>query len=150
LPLGGATDAAKQQAATREAQQLQQGLTGALGYSSSSTQAAAVACAPRVYPIGLTGVYEVHVCLKDAHSAATWLSNQHSIQWVGISNRKKLHNIYAASELQGGGISGPTANILTNSSLRPMWQAGLDGSGQLIGIADTGVDMGRWVGGWGG
>lgn len=37
-----------------------------------------------------------------------------------------------------------------NSTLRPLWAAGLDGRGQLIGIADTGIDMDRWVGGEGG
>jgi hypothetical protein len=146
--------------ANTEASLLQDLLRSGLGYGSSSSSSSSSECTPVVVPIGDTGFHEVRVCLHDLNAAKQLLAEQPSIQWVDVVRRKVVHNLMAGSVLQSGAIKGvppgyannmfPNDPVLgdprRNSSLRPFWAAGLDGTGQLVGVADTGIDMDRWGG----
>jgi hypothetical protein len=148
-----------------QASLLQELLTEGMGYapssssSSESLKSSPDQCLPVVTPIGTTGFYEAQVCFHDLNTAKQLLAQHSSIQWVDVVHRKVLHNLMAGSAMQSGALQGvppgyannlfPDNPVLGdprhNSSLRPLWAAGLDGSGQLVGVTDTGLDMDRWV-----
>jgi hypothetical protein len=144
LPLAGADKQALQKSAKQQALALQDALMLALqlpGCSSSSSNP----CCPIVSPIGVTGSFEVLVCLVDAAAAATALSELSGVQWVGVTCKKQSLNIMAGTAMQLGDIPQPLVDVRMQASMRPLWEAGLDGSGQLIAIADTGIYMDRRV-----
>jgi hypothetical protein len=140
----------------KEASQLQDLLRAGLGYDTTSSSSSSQ-CSPVVNSIGNTVFHEVRVCLHDLNAAKQLLAQQPTIQWVDVVARKVPQNLMAGSVLQSGAIKGvppgyadnmfPDAPVLGDprgsASLRPYWAAGLDGTGQLVGVTDTGIDMDR-------
>jgi hypothetical protein len=152
LPVTGATKAQQRDNAAAAGAALQALLSSSLGYTPDD------ACSPAVIPVGVTGSYEVQVCLSDLGTATQLLSQQPSVQWMDMKLRPVLHNIWSGSVMQSGEIKGvpPGYENFTISSsqllqgdprnapaLRPIWAAGLDGRGQLVGVVDSGLDMDR-------
>jgi hypothetical protein len=152
LPVTGATKAQQRASAAAAGAALQALLSPDLGYTPDD------ACNPSVTPVGTTGTCEVQVCLPDLGTATQLLSQQPSVQWVDIKLRPVLHNIWSGSVMQSGEIKGVPPGYekynssssqliqgdpLDNPALRPLWSAGLDGRGQLVGVVDSGLDMDR-------
>eukprot|EP00897_Mesotaenium_endlicherianum_P003410 jgi/Mesen1/3097/ME000184S02162 len=76
--------------------------------------------------------------------ALGWLSHQEQVQWIAPQPRSKLHNVYASSTLQSAGSAGLATGVRPSApfgSARPLWDAGLMGEGQIVGVGDSGVDF---------
>ncbi|GJP30633.1 hypothetical protein CLOM_g4168 [Closterium sp. NIES-68] len=91
-----------------------------------------------------------------------WLQQQGWVQWIAPRPRSRLHNRWASAVTQsasttgldenpGFGSTGPGTGSGTGRSgneqrsefgaARPLWRAGITGSGQIVGIGDSGIDM---------
>jgi len=82
----------------------------------------------------------VATCLQDLPAVLGWLAARPSVTWLSPRMASHIHNLYAASIIQGGGLPSSVGDPRSNPALRPIWRAGLDGSGQVIGCGDSGVD----------
>ena len=56
---------------------------------------------------------------------------------VDLRARPRTHNLYSSAVMQSGT---EPAGTVYDQGLRPLWQAGLLGRGQLVGVGDTGLD----------
>lgn len=65
--------------------------------------------------------------------ALAWLSTQPAVHWVAPRAQARLSNYFETSILQGAAARGPAADG------HPLWAAGLDGRGQIIGCGDSGI-----------
>ncbi len=68
-----------------------------------------------------------------------WLSRRPSVKWISPVLHSKLHNLPGGVITQTGGLDLSTA--VSSPSQHPLWAAGLDGTGQLVGLGDSGIDM---------
>lgn len=81
----------------------------------------------------------VAVCEADTAAVLKWLAQRPSVRWLSPRMQSKTYNQNAAVITQTGGLSGSA--VATDLSLHPFWRAGIDGTGQIVGSGDTGVDM---------
>ena len=91
--------------------------------------------APVVFEGETGGVKKVMVGVSPAGLAAAvrWLAAHRAAQWVAPRLRRVAHNNAARGVLQGEFLPGI-------SSSTPFWDAGVTGTGQVIGAGDTGAD----------
>ncbi|KAG2432157.1 hypothetical protein HXX76_009079 [Chlamydomonas incerta] len=65
------------------------------------------------------------------------------VSWVGPLVVPQLHNAPTSLILQTGDITADQfASAGSEAARRPLWEVGLDGAGEIIGIADSGIDLG--------
>ncbi|KAL6760973.1 peptidase S8/S53 domain-containing protein [Haematococcus lacustris] len=100
------------------------------------------ACYPIVKAVGTTGAVEVALCLPDVDAAVSWLATQPSVIWVEYVTQKKTTNLLASAQMQTGRVAPPLPDDGGARGYHPLWDAGLDGAGQLVGVVDLGLDMG--------
>ncbi|KAJ9518089.1 hypothetical protein QJQ45_009978 [Haematococcus lacustris] len=100
------------------------------------------ACYPIVKAVGTTGAVEVALCLPDVDAAVSWLATQPSVIWVEYVTQKKTTNLLASAQMQTGRVAPPLPDDGGARGYHPLWEAGLDGAGQLVGVVDVGLDMG--------
>mmetsp|Transcript_27215 Transcript_27215/g.70074 ORF Transcript_27215/g.70074 Transcript_27215/m.70074 type:complete len:1426 (+) Transcript_27215:1145-5422(+) len=81
----------------------------------------------------------VSACSQDLAHVLAWLAARPSVRWLSPSKETMLHNRAAAAAMQSGGLE--SGQSPSNADLFPYWQAGLDGSGQIIGTGDSGLNM---------
>lgn len=86
------------------------------------------------------GYLLVSVCKYGLGQVLEALAEQPAVHWLEPHARALMHNLDAATCLQGTQVS-PGQTLTSPANLRPFWQAGLDGTGQVIGCGDSGVDM---------
>ncbi|KAL6760977.1 peptidase S8/S53 domain-containing protein [Haematococcus lacustris] len=126
---------ADQTAAASWAASLAMELTAALPH-------AVPACYAIVKAVGTTGAVEVAVCLPDVDAAVSWLATQPSVTWVEYASQTKATNLLASAQMQTGRVAPPLPDDGGARGYHPLWDAGLDGAGQLVGVVDSGLDMG--------
>ncbi|KXZ56646.1 hypothetical protein GPECTOR_1g582 [Gonium pectorale] len=98
------------------------------------------ACTPGLRPRGR--LLQAVVCTADVAAALRWLAAQPEVHWLEPTPRLRRHDIWGDLLVQSGGrgLTAATVAQPTRVAAHRMWSAGLDGSSQLIGISDTGVD----------
>jgi hypothetical protein len=74
-----------------------------------------------------------------ADAVLTMLASQPWTHWIEPTARMSVRNFYAAALTQSDGAA--PAGAAVAAAARPVWNAGLRGNGQLIGIGDSGIDM---------
>ena len=86
-------------------------------------------------------------------AATEWLSRRPEVEWLELDSTKapgstRLHNWRASAALQSGvalttGNTGAADPFLVQgpalSEIHPLWGAGLNGNGQLLGMGDSGI-----------
>ena len=72
-----------------------------------------------------------------------YLSQQAAVSSVSVQKRPVLHNVYARAVVQHG-IFDLTTSSSDSASLMasPLWNAGIRGENQVVGVGDTGVSIG--------
>ena len=77
--------------------------------------------------------------------ALRWLSEQPSVHWLAPRARQRLNNFQGITIAQTGRGAPEDASLTpgaedgTFEELRPLWAAGLDGTGQIVGCGDSGI-----------
>lgn len=74
-----------------------------------------------------------------------WLVRQPETMWVEERGAVELHNKYAANAVRGPGLQlppddGASSSNTSSMDLKALWARGLRGEGEIVGVADTGVD----------
>ena len=83
---------------------------------------------------------------------AAWLAAQHDVIWIEPKARLSARNKYAAMIVQGGFERGQRVCLpcaysacpncsRTDTASTPIWNMGLKGQGEVIGVGDTGIDV---------
>lgn len=75
--------------------------------------------------------YSMSVRRSDVHSTMRTLAAHPDVAYVEIKRVFKPQNYYSHAVMQGG----------TSADHTPFFNAGIDGSGQIVGVGDTGVDV---------
>lgn len=82
-----------------------------------------------IFPVGGEKI-AVSSSAERASKVVEWLAAQPRVRWVDRKPKWVLHNRYASKAIQSSdGLS------------TGMWSRGLQGDGQIVGIADTGIDI---------
>lgn len=80
---------------------------------------------------------------------AEWLAAQPEVEWVELRQEGRLHNWQAAAIVQAGANprdpDASSAGPQAQPDLHPIWEAGLRGEGQLLGVGDSGVGEGSQI-----
>ena len=81
-------------------------------------------------------------CLMQA--AQRWLVQQPAVHWVAPQPKVRAHNFFATSISQCSAAAGISAANLAagptnDGNTHPFWWAGVDGTGQVVGMGDTGI-----------
>ncbi len=84
--------------------------------------------------------------VQDLGPVAATLSQAVEVTWVEVEPRAQLTDLYSAADQQqppsawqpDGSWPAPGFG---GAQLRPFWQAGLDGAGQVVGVVDSGMDL---------
>ena len=85
--------------------------------------------------------YTVDVNAADLDGVINKLAAVEDIQWVNLYYKEKFFNTEAVSATQATSSSGGTAsNDNYIPATTPIWDQGIYGSGQIVGIADSGLD----------
>jgi subtilisin family serine protease len=72
----------------------------------------------------------------------SWVADAPEATWVGPSFDKQLFNFDAAQNVQSGYLAPSIEkSSLDQSANTPLWSKGITGKGQIVGIADSGLDM---------
>ncbi|KAF5838502.1 peptidase S8/S53 domain-containing protein, partial [Dunaliella salina] len=99
-------------------------------------------CAPKFEPAGMFGMLPLTLCLKHFPAAASWLAEQGNVLYVEAAHSIIFENLQSASAMQTSALQEPLPQSPPNNAEHfPLWAAGLDGTGQIVGVADTGLDM---------
>lgn len=136
----GATHAERKQAARTWADDLQDGLLMELSRVAATTGGAA-ACEPTVTAVGVHGGATAQVCTQQVEAAIVWLSEQPSVTFVDVARPMVQSDIVATSAIQTGALPDPMTDLRSVEGATPLWDAGIDGTGQILAVTDTGVDM---------
>ncbi|KAG2444993.1 hypothetical protein HYH02_008863 [Chlamydomonas schloesseri] len=92
----------------------------------------------------------VFVCEQHLAAALAWLSGQPVVRWVSPRTKKAHRNARASILTQSGVLTAaeyndPVGDGSTDTpaeeARRPYWAAGLDGTGEILGSGDTGLDL---------
>ncbi|KXZ46205.1 hypothetical protein GPECTOR_46g274 [Gonium pectorale] len=88
----------------------------------------------------------VYACGQHLASAVFWLASQPSVKWVAPGLRITRRNVLSSILAQTGDLTlaqylNPIGPPSEEASRRPYRAAGLDGSGEVVGIGDTGFDL---------
>ena len=85
--------------------------------------------------------YVIEVSASQIDDVINKLAANEDIQWLNVYHQQKFFNTEAVSATQAtslsGGTSGDDSYIPTTI---PIWDQGLYGTGQIVGIADSGLD----------
>lgn len=81
------------------------------------------------------------VCEEHLPAAVSWLSGQPLVAWVAPKLVKRLNNAQESILMQTGTLLKAQAQNISAAS-RPFWMAGIDGSGEVVGLGDTGTNLG--------
>ncbi len=85
--------------------------------------------------------YTIDVSASDLDNVINKLIAIEDIQWINLYHKEKFFNTEAVSATQATSSSGGTAsndNYIPTTT--PIWDQGIYGSGQIVGIADSGLD----------
>ena len=66
-----------------------------------------------------------------------WLAHRDLAAWIAPRHRIQMHNNFASAIIQSGDYS----DTAPSEQLRPFWAAGLNGTGEVVGVGDTGLDV---------
>lgn len=77
---------------------------------------------------------------QDLEEVLWWLSEQPSTYWLAPRPKAKLSNLAAGAITQGSPTLGKFFDAM-DADKHPLWQKGLDGRGQVVGVGDSGIDM---------
>ncbi|KXZ46202.1 hypothetical protein GPECTOR_46g271 [Gonium pectorale] len=88
----------------------------------------------------------VFLCDKDLSAGVAWLAAQPVVRWVAPRLRARLRNTFSTILVQAGDLTlaqyrNPIGPPSQEASRRPYRAAGLDGSGEVVGLGDTGIDL---------
>ncbi|GAQ81098.1 Peptidase S8 family with Protease-associated domain [Klebsormidium nitens] len=75
--------------------------------------------------------------------AVAWLAGQPWAHWVGPRPVTRLHNMYSSSLTQSSmalALSPGVTDGVSYGTARPVWDAGIMGQNQIVGMGDSGVD----------
>ncbi|KAG2496693.1 hypothetical protein HYH03_005110 [Edaphochlamys debaryana] len=113
-------------------------LSAALGRTGSDQ------CRPSVVAGG-EGVVKAFLCKQDLDAGIAWLSDQEESTWVAPVYTASTMNAVGGWITQTGDLSAEREVQLraVNSLWRPYWAAGLLGNREIVGMADTGLDLGH-------
>ncbi|KAG2487789.1 hypothetical protein HYH03_013633 [Edaphochlamys debaryana] len=78
------------------------------------------------------GWLHVYMCPEDMEPGLAWLAARHEVSWVKPLSRQEPHNAVAGWIVQSGGLT-RDLNLNATSKTRPYWQAGIMGSGEIVG-----------------
>eukprot|EP00200_Dunaliella_tertiolecta_P008308 CAMPEP_0202373720 /NCGR_PEP_ID=MMETSP1127-20130417/4685_1 /ASSEMBLY_ACC=CAM_ASM_000462 /TAXON_ID=3047 /ORGANISM="Dunaliella tertiolecta, Strain CCMP1320" /LENGTH=1152 /DNA_ID=CAMNT_0048970689 /DNA_START=1026 /DNA_END=4484 /DNA_ORIENTATION=- len=99
-------------------------------------------CAPKTEPAGMFGTLPLTLCLRHLPAATSWLTEQGNVVYVEAAHNIIFENLQSASAMQTGALAEPLPQSPPNNAEHfPLWSAGLDGTGQVVGVADTGLDL---------
>ncbi len=70
-----------------------------------------------------------------------WLAAQPGVKWVAPAAQPRLHNLVAGAIAQAGSLA--YVQAAASPASHPLWKSGINGTGQVIGCGDTGVDVGN-------
>ena len=76
--------------------------------------------------------------------AQRWLAEQPAVHWVAPQPKVRTHNFFATGISQCSAAAGISAvnqapGPSGDSDTHPFWWAGIDGTGQIVGMGDTGI-----------
>lgn len=99
----------------------------------------AATCAPQLLP--LSTHLQVSTCPEALATVLAWLSDQPLVTFIEPGREQRLSNAFASMVSQTGAL--PQGGLVDAPSavFHPFWRMGLDGTGQLLGVGDTGLDM---------
>lgn len=113
------------------------------GGSQAQQRAAAAAgrkrCRPSLRARG--PLLQAKVCPGDLPEALAWLSAQPQVHWLEPTPRVSKRDLLASLVVESGVVSAAAAAQPARLASHGMWARGLDGSGQVLGISDSGVDL---------
>ena len=69
-----------------------------------------------------------------------WLSEQSAVHWLQPKTRMTIHNWRASGIIQSG-IAPTEESAAIDDAIHPIWAAGIQGEGQIVGCGDSGVDV---------
>ncbi len=98
---------------------------------------AAAGCAPELH--AERGLLLVSACAEQLAPLLLWLSRQRAVHWLAPHMHQRLHNVVASAITQGARPA--TAAGALTSEMHPLWRAGIDGTGQVVGCGDSGIDL---------
>lgn len=81
----------------------------------------------------------IQVPASEVTQALDTLSTLEDIQWITTYNAERFLNTEAVTAIQANQTTGLTNNNYV-PNITPIWDQGLYGSGQIVGIADSGLD----------
>ena len=73
--------------------------------------------------------------LDDICSVVHWAAQQRGVLWLEIKHKVELQNFASSAILQGS-----AAVAGQEPSVRQVWEMGIRGEGQIVGVGDTGLD----------
>eukprot|EP00210_Caulerpa_lentillifera_P000241 g234.t1 len=86
------------------------------------------------------GILEVYVPATLLTSVLHFLSLQHSVYRLQPKMKMKLHNWLASGIIQSG-LAPSEEDGEIDPILHPIWSAGIQGEGQIVGCGDSGIDV---------
>jgi len=84
-----------------------------------------------------------HVDTQHVGPVLRWLAKQPMVYWLAPRMKHTWDNLAASAVTQGSPLVAdvPRPDGAGAAGLHPIWEAGLRGEGQIVGIGDSGVDM---------
>jgi len=80
----------------------------------------------------------VSACAEHMGVVAGWLAARPAVHWLEPRMATRLHNLLESSITQG---VRPSSVSATGQAAHPLWAAGINGAGQVVGIGDSGINM---------
>lgn len=113
-----------------------QALTQQLGLADTD-----YACVPVLRPSAVTGPQAIraYVCAEHMEAALAWLAHQPQVAYLQPLMRAVTANLKASMLLQTGNLTSSAADLMRMET-HPYWAMGLDGTGEVVGVIDTGLD----------
>lgn len=94
-------------------------------------------CAPELHVE--RGLLLVSACAQHLGPVLGWLSEQPAVHWLAPHMQQRVHNVLASAVTQGARPA--SVNAALSSEAHPLWRAGIDGTGQVVGCGDSGIDL---------
>ncbi|EFJ44565.1 hypothetical protein VOLCADRAFT_95171 [Volvox carteri f. nagariensis] len=99
------------------------------------------ACWPRMRMYDRSRWLVVYLCLQDLERGIRWMAAAPTTVWIEPQLRAQPANTRAALIIQTGTLTDSQYLSSSDTSEKPFWKAGLMGNGQIIGMADTGINF---------